>query len=55
VRAATLTLLATCLLTMACGKYGPPLRAGERPEREPEPAIGIPLPASPEPAPEEEP
>jgi hypothetical protein len=55
VRAATGILLAACLLTLACGKYGPPVRASEKPEREPEPAIAIPLPASPQPAPEDEP
>jgi hypothetical protein len=56
VRAAIVTLLCGCLLAMACGKYGPPVRAGEDPEQEAEPAFGIPLPAAtPEPAPEDEP
>jgi hypothetical protein len=56
VRAAIVTLLSACLLAMACGKYGPPVRAGPEPARQPEPALGIPLPAkSPEPAPEDEP
>jgi hypothetical protein len=56
VRAAIVTLLSACLLAMACGKYGPPVRAGEDPEQEAEPAFGIPLPEAPsEPAPEDEP
>jgi len=32
-------------LLLACGKYGPPVRASEEKQPEPEPRIEIPLPA----------
>ena len=50
------------LLTAACGKYGPPVRASEVEPPEAKPSIEIPLPAvsdetapEPGPAPEQEP
>jgi hypothetical protein len=43
--AAALLLLA---LALACGKYGPPLRAGQARAEKPAPRLEVPLPAPPE-------
>jgi hypothetical protein len=48
------TLLVLVALALACGKYGPPVRAGQARAAKPAPQLEVPLPAPPaaaEPAP----
>ena len=54
-------LLALCGVALACGKYGPPIRADQAKADKPTPRLEVPLPApmggqpSPAPTPEPEP
>jgi hypothetical protein len=43
-------LLALLPLALACGKYGPPVRAGEAQAKKEKPAFEVPLPQLEEPA-----
>jgi len=47
-----LVLLALASFSLACGKYGPPLRAGQARAERSTPKLEVPLPAPPEAEPE---